>query len=86
MQTVFLIGVIVFLSLGWLQQRLVDNWNRRTGRAPMISKGRGSWAAYMRMAGPEMPFSLRRKLRFLSSLTWVVLILTMLATFVGEKR
>ena len=54
--------MVVAIASGWMQQRAVDKWTRSTGRAPMIQRGRGSWAAYMRVNKHEMPASLLKQI------------------------
>ncbi len=67
-----LIGFMAFFAVlfvtGWMQQRAVNKWAERTGRAPMINKGRGSWGRYMEANRYEMPASLLKRI---SVLTWI---------------
>ncbi len=77
-QEAFIIGLIaIFLASGWLQQQAVDKWTQKTGRAPMIQKGRGSWAAYMRTAEHEMPAALRKRIAVLDWIGYLALMLIM---------
>jgi hypothetical protein len=46
----------------------VDRWTQSTGRAPLIQRGRGSWAAYMRQNKLDMPDDL---LNVISIWSWV---------------
>ena len=55
-------SMAVLIASGWMQQRAVDKWTRSTGRAPMIQRGRGSWAAYISVAKHEMPDSLLKQI------------------------
>ena len=64
----------VFFMAGWLQQQAVDKWNQKTGRAPMIQKGRGSWATYMRTAEHDMPAALRRRIALLKWVGYLALV------------
>jgi hypothetical protein len=78
---ILLIGcMVLFIASGWMQQRAVDRWTRSTGRAPMIQKSRGIWAAYMRDAKHEMPASL---LRQISVWKWVGISALILSVIVG---
>lgn len=58
----FIGAMVVIIACGYMQQRTLDKWTRQTGRAPMISKGRGSWAAYMKTAKDEMPGPVRKRI------------------------
>lgn len=51
-----------------MQKRAVDKWTQSTGRAPLIQRGRGSWAAYMRENKVDMPDEL---IRVISIWSWV---------------
>ena len=51
-----------------MQKRAVDKWTHSAGRAPLIQRGRGSWAAYMRENKYDMPEEL---LKVISIWSWV---------------
>jgi hypothetical protein len=58
----------ILLASGLMQKRAVDKWTQSTGRAPLIQRGRGSWAAYMRQNKFDMPDEL---LTVISIWSWV---------------
>jgi len=64
----FVVFGCILLGSGLMQKRAVDKWTQRTGRAPLIQTGRGSWSAYMRQNKADMPEEL---LKAISIWSWV---------------
>lgn len=86
-QEAIIIGLFaVFFASGWLQQQAVDKWTQKTGRAPMIQKGRGSWAAYMKTAEHEMPAALRKRIALLKWIGYLALLFTVVVVALQGSR
>lgn len=77
----FMVYVAVLIATGWMQQKAVDRWAQRTGRAPMIQKGRGSWAAYMKVAEGDMPAALLKRIAVLNWVAYLTLAIFILFLF-----
>jgi hypothetical protein len=60
--------MVTAIASGLMQKRAVDRWTQSTGRTPLIQRGRGSWAAYLRQNKLDMPDEL---LRVISIWSWV---------------
>jgi hypothetical protein len=73
-ESIIFVLFAVFIATGWLQQQAVDKWTQQTGRAPMIQKGRGSWAVYMRATEHEMPVELRKRIALLKWVCYLALL------------
>lgn len=87
-QEAIIVGLFaVFITSGWLQQRAVDKWAQKTGRAPMIQKGRGSWGAYMRATEHEMPLALRKRIALLNwTGSFALMLFVLAAAFMGARH
>lgn len=65
--------VIVLIASARLGQKVLDRWTQATGRAPLIQKSRGSWAAYMQATNHEMPPSVRKQIALYQAIGWIAL-------------
>ncbi|MBB5061465.1 hypothetical protein HDF16_006201 [Granulicella aggregans] len=45
----------IFITSRFMQKRAVDKWNQSTGHAPLIPRGRGIWATYVRKNKLDTP-------------------------------